>query len=52
MNSTLRKIVPQNFVRVARREWATLTFSPMMTGYVDREGFFSRATFLLCANGR
>ena len=38
-------------IRVARRAWATFTFSPMMTAYVDREVFFSRAIFLLSTNG-
>jgi hypothetical protein len=51
MNPALRKIVPQPIIRIARRAWATLTFSPMMTAYVDREAFFSRAMSLLSTNG-
>jgi hypothetical protein len=51
MNRTLRKTVPQTLIRVARRAWAALTFGPMMTAYVDREAFFSRAMFLLSTNG-
>src|SRR5579863_295668 len=51
MNHTLRKIVPQPVIRAARRLWAALTFSPMMTAFVDREAFFSRAMYLLSTNG-
>jgi O-methyltransferase len=51
MNPTLRKTVPQPVIRIARRLWSMLTSSPMMTAFVDREAFFSRAMFVLSTNG-
>jgi len=51
MNQTLRRIVPQPVIRMVRRAWSALSFSPMMTAYVDREAFFNHAMYLLSTNG-
>lgn len=51
MNAALRKIVPQPVIRMARRLCVMFTSSPIMTAYVEREEFFSRAMFLLSTNG-